>query len=331
MSWGCLRIALTPGEPAGIGPDLCIQIAQQASVAQRVVLADPDLLRERATCLGLPLVLRAFDPVDPPVPSPAGVLSYLPVPLANRGLPGRLDPANAGPVLKALTLACDGCLSGLFDALVTGPLHKGVINEAGFSFSGHTEFLALQCQADPVMMLVAPGLRVALLTTHVPLAAVPGLVTRTRCRQVLRILDGDLRSRFAIDRPRIQVCGLNPHAGEGGYLGREEVDIIAPAIEELRREGMNVEGPISADSLFIPGNLHKIDAVLALYHDQGLPVLKHLGFGRAVNVTLGLPILRTSVDHGTALALVGTGQADPGSLMAAEHLAWELADHRRQG
>ncbi|CAK0769887.1 4-hydroxythreonine-4-phosphate dehydrogenase [Gammaproteobacteria bacterium] len=324
-----LRIALTPGEPGGIGPDLCVRLAQGGGVAERVVVADPDLLRARADCLGLPLVLRPFDPSAFPVPSPAGVLSCLPVPLAARGLPGQLDPANAASVLQSLTLACEGCLTGLFDALVTGPVHKSVFFEAGFSFSGHTEFLAAQCQADPVMMLMAPGLRVALLTTHVPLAAVPGLVTRERLRRVLRILDRDLRAHFAIEQPTILVCGLNPHAGENGHLGREEVEIIIPALDELRREGLNLIGPLSADSLFVPDQLDKGDAVLALYHDQGLPVLKHRGFGQAVNITLGLPIVRTSVDHGTALSLAGTGQADPGSLMAAERLAIELASYRR--
>ena len=318
------RLALTPGEPAGIGPDLCVQLAQQASPAQLVAIADPDLLRDRARRLNLPLELIHYRPDSPPRVQRAGSLGILPLPLARLEPPGQLDPANAPYVLATLVRACDGCLAGEFDALVTGPVHKGIINDAGIPFSGHTEFLAARCGAEPVMMLVAPGLRVALATTHLPLRAVADQITRASLDWVIRILDADLRRRFALTRPRILVCGLNPHAGEGGHLGREERDLIAPLLDELRVAGLDLVGPVPADSAFVPDQLARVDAVLAMYHDQGLPVLKHLGFGQAVNVTLGLPIIRVSVDHGTALDLAGTGRADPGSLQAALALALEM-------
>ena len=240
-----------------------------------------------------------------------------PIALRVPAQPGRLDPANAGYVAETLMAACDGCLMGHFDAMVTGPVHKGVINDAGLPFSGHTEFLAERCGADPVMMLVAPGLRVALATTHLPLSRVSLSITQDALTRVLRALDRDLRTRFGIARPRILVCGLNPHAGEAGHLGREEIEVIEPTLAALRAAGIDLTGPIPADTAFVPPMLAKADAVLAMYHDQGLPVLKHLGFGRAVNVTLGLPIIRTSVDHGTALDLAGTGLGDTGSLEAA--------------
>ena len=322
------RLALTPGEPAGIGPDLCVQLAQWGFPAQLVAIADPDLLGDRARRLGLPLDLIPYTPSTPPLAQRAGRLSILPVPLARLGPPGQLDPANAPYVLATLARACDGCLAEEFDALVTGPVHKGIINDAGIPFSGHTEFLAARCGAEPVMMLVAPGLRVALATTHLPLRAVADQITRPTLGRVIRILEADLRRRFGIPRPRLLVCGLNPHAGEGGHLGREERDIIAPLLEELRAAGLDLVGPVPADSAFVPEQLARVDAVLAMYHDQGLPVLKHLGFGQAVNVTLGLPIIRVSVDHGTALELAGTGQADAGSLRAALDLALRMTDAR---
>jgi len=325
------RLALTPGEPAGIGPDLCAQLAMAAFPAQLVAIADPRLLADRARRLGLDLELVGFDPGAPRLAHRAGSLPVLPLSLAQPSQPGRLDPANAAYVLDCLRRACAGCLKGEFDALVTGPVHKGVINDAGFPFSGHTEFLAELCGADPVMMLAAPGLRVALATTHLPLRQVPAHLTREGLARVIRILDRDLRERFGIPRPRLLICGLNPHAGEGGHLGREEIEVIAPLIAELRDAGLDLLGPLAADSAFVPDKLAQVDAVLAMYHDQGLPVLKHLGFGRAVNITLGLPIIRVSVDHGTALALAGTGLADPGSLSAALHQALELALKARSG
>ncbi len=318
------RLVITPGEPAGIGPELCAQVAQADFPAHWVVIADPDLLRDRAQRLGLDLELVRYDPGAPRLPQRAGMLQVLPLALRHPSQPGLLDPANALYVLDCLKRGCDGCLAGEFDALVTGPVHKGVINDAGFPFSGHTEFLAARCGSDPVMMLAAPGLRVALATTHLPLRQVADHITPAGLEGVIRILDRDLRQRFGIARPRLLVCGLNPHAGEGGHLGREEIEIIAPLLARLRTEGLDLIGPLAADTAFVPDHLAQADAVLAMYHDQGLPVLKHLGFGNAVNITLGLPIVRVSVDHGTALDLAGTGRADPGSLKAALNTALEM-------
>lgn len=311
------RLVLTPGEPAGIGPDLCVQIAQDAFPAQLIAVADPALLQDRARLLGLPLALLPYDPAVARQAHRPGTLQVLAQPLAQAAEPGRLDPRNAAYVLACLARACDGCLNGEFEALVTGPVHKGVINDAGIPFSGHTEFLAARCGAEPVMMLATPGLRVALATTHVPLSQVPEHITRAGLESVIRILHRDLHQRFGLADPRLLVCGLNPHAGEGGHLGREEIEIISPLIRDLRAQGLNLTGPLPADTVFVPERLARADAVLAMYHDQGLPVLKHLGFGQAVNITLGLPIIRVSVDHGTALDLAGTGQADSGSLRAA--------------
>jgi len=326
MSAAPLRIALTPGEPAGIGPDLCIQLAQREQAAELVAVADPDLLAARAEALGLPLTLRPFEPRAAARPGPAGTLTCQPVALRAPVRAGHLDPANAEYVLATLAAAVDGCLDGTFAALVTGPVHKGVINDAGIAFSGHTEFLAERTGTPRVvMMLTAPGLRVALATTHLPLAEVSAAITPRLLEEVVTVLDADLRRRFGIAEPRLLVCGLNPHAGEGGHLGREEVEVIAPTLERLRARGLHLMGPLPADTLFTPKYLEHADAVLAMYHDQGLPVLKHLGFGRAVNITLGLPIVRTSVDHGTALELAGRGGADVGSLAAALECALELA------
>lgn len=316
MSGPLPRLALTPGEPAGIGPELCVQIAQQKVGAELVAIADPELLRARAEQLGLPLQLPTFAP-DRPIPSGQGRLSVLPVPLRAPAHCGRLDPANSAYVLETLRQAVRLCLDRDLDALVTGPVHKAVINEAGLPFTGHTEFLAELCGAFPVMMLATTGLRVALATTHLPLAQVSASITAPSLTRVVEVLHRDLEQRFGILKPHILVCGLNPHAGEGGHLGREEIDVIEPVLERLRGQGMDLEGPLPADTLFTQRYLQRADAVLAMYHDQGLPVLKHMGFGRAVNITLGLPMIRTSVDHGTALELAGTGRADTGSLSAA--------------
>ncbi len=307
-------LAITPGEPAGIGPDLVVQIAQQVWDRPLVAIANPDLLTRRAEQLGLSLTLL---PADDASPVPAGYLRVLPVPLRRPARAGVLDPANAAYVLETLEVATRGCLDGRFAALVTAPVHKGVINEAGIPFTGHTEFLAGLTGGQPVMMLACPGLRVALATTHLPLRAVADAITSERLERVLRTLDGDLQRRFGIAAPRILVCGLNPHAGEDGHLGREEIEIITPLLQRLRDEGMDLRGPLPADTLFTPRSLEGADAVLAMYHDQGLPVLKHKGFGEAVNITLGLPVVRTSVDHGTALDLAGSGRTDPSSLIAA--------------
>ncbi|MGH8495154.1 MAG: 4-hydroxythreonine-4-phosphate dehydrogenase PdxA [Gammaproteobacteria bacterium] len=320
------RIALTPGEPAGIGPDLCLMVATREWPAAITAVCDPALLAERARLLDSPVAIRTRAASEPLRAHRPGRLVCLPV---VRGAPtrcGQLDGANARYVLETLDLAADGCLAGEFDALVTGPAQKSVINDAGISFSGHTEYLAARAQVPtPVMLLVAGRLRVALATTHLPLREVAQNITTSRLTAVLVVLHADLQRRFGLPRPRILVCGVNPHAGEGGHLGREEIEVVTPALEALRGRGMDLAGPLPADTAFTPAQLERADAVLAMYHDQGLPVLKHAGFGRAVNVTLGLPFIRTSVDHGTALRLAGTGQADSGSLEAALTLAIELA------
>ncbi len=321
-----LRIAVTPGEPAGIGPDLCIQLAQQPQPHELVVIADPDLLQARAESLKLPLRLRQLDPDAPPQAGAASELCIAPISLHTEVIPGQLNAANAGYVLATLNAAIDGCSSGLYQAMVTAPVNKGIINDGGVPFSGHTEFLQEQTESPQVvMMLATEGLRVALVTTHLPLSAIPAAITPQRISTIARILDTDLRKYFGLRQPRILVCGLNPHAGENGHLGREEIEIIEPTLEQLRREGLNLVGPLPADTLFTDHLLKDADAVLAMYHDQGLPVLKYKGFGRAVNITLGLPIIRTSVDHGTALDLAGTGRADTGSLKTAIDYAAEMA------
>ena len=318
-------VALTPGEPAGIGPDLVVQLVQDPLPNRRlIVIADPQLLSARAALLGRPL--RIVD--DPEAAGTPGTVAVWPVPVSRPVIAGTLNPDNSDYVLRTLECATDGCLRGEFGALVTGPVHKGVINDAGVAFSGHTEFLAQRTGAAPVMMLVAGSLRVALLTRHVPLREVAAQITAAGLCTTVTILARALRSDFGIARPRLLVCGLNPHAGEGGHLGREEAEIIHPALEKLRAEGLELIGPVPADSAFIPARLAKVDAVLAMYHDQGLPVLKARGFGRAVNITLGLPFVRTSVDHGTALRLAGRGGADVGSLKVALEMAIELATAR---
>ncbi|MBI6895990.1 4-hydroxythreonine-4-phosphate dehydrogenase PdxA [Pseudomonas putida] len=324
------RFAVTPGEPAGIGPDLCLLLAAEAQPHPLIAITSRDLLAERAAQLGLAVSLLPVTPDSfPSLPAPAGSLYVWDTPLANPVVAGQLDKANAAFVLETLTRAGQGCLDGQFAGMITAPVHKGVINESGIAFSGHTEFLAdLTHTAQVVMMLATRGLRVALVTTHLPLRDIADTITGERLERVTRILHADMRDKFGIANPRILVCGLNPHAGEGGHLGREEIDIIEPALQRLRAEGMDLRGPLPADTLFTPKYLEHCDAVLAMYHDQGLPVLKYKGFGAAVNVTLGLPIIRTSVDHGTALDLAGTGRIDTGSLSVALETAYQMAENR---
>jgi 4-hydroxythreonine-4-phosphate dehydrogenase len=320
------RLVLTSGEPAGIGPDLCIAVAAQPWPCQLVVAADAELLAQRARQLNTPIALSRYEPGATTTPHQPGTLQILHIPTATPVRAGTLDSANAGYVLQLLDAGVDGCVRGEFAAMVTAPVQKSIINDAGVKFSGHTEYLAERTGgAHPVMMLTAGKLRVALATTHLPLTAVSPAITGELLQRVLRILDQDLRKRFGLPAPRILVCGLNPHAGESGHLGREEIEVIAPALRLLRSEGLHLIGPAPADTAFTPHMLGQADAVLAMFHDQGLPVIKYAGFGDAVNVTLGLPILRTSVDHGTALSLAGTSKADAGSLGAAIELAVQLA------
>lgn len=324
-----VRVVFTPGEPAGIGPDLCVQLARHRLDMDIVAVADPELLAKRAELLGVKLEIDLFDPSAPASKAEAGRICVLPVPLATTSTPGQLNPKNAPYVLECLRQATQGCTNKTFHALVTGPVHKGVINDAGVAFTGHTEFLAELTHGDPVMMLATEGLRVALATTHLPLSEVSQAITPQLLERIIRILHADLCSKFGIHNPDILVCGLNPHAGEGGHLGREEIEIITPVLEQLRSAGMKLHGPLPADTLFTPHYLNQADAVLAMYHDQGLPVLKHKGFGQAVNITLGLSIIRTSVDHGTALDLAGTGKANPGSLDVALKTTMEMVLHSR--
>ncbi len=320
------RIVITSGEPAGIGPDACVALAQSDWEADLVVAGDADLLGATAEALKLPLVLESYDASAPPAVHRAGHLRVLQVPLRAPVTAGQLDVRNAEYVIALLDRACDGCMNGEFAAMVTAPVQKSTLLDAGFAFSGHTEYLATRTRAAlPVMLLVAGKLRVALVTTHLPLAEVPRAITRERLLATLRIVHMDVGRQFDLARPRIAVLGLNPHAGESGHLGREEIDILQPVIDELRADGLDLSGPVPADTAFTPRFLETTDVIVAMYHDQGLPVIKHVGFGNAVNLTLGLPILRTSVDHGTALTLARTGNADAGSLRAAVALAIELA------
>ena len=314
------RIAVTSGEPAGIGPDLCLLLAKYKINAQITIIGDSEMLAERAKLLKLNFQL-------PPYESTTNTLSVLHIPSKTLTVAGKLDAANSQYVLNTLTCAMDGCLSGAFDAMVTAPVHKGIINYAAIDFSGHTEFLAEYTNTSQVvMMLVGGGLRVALATTHLPLSKVSAAINQNSLEQTIRILNADLINKFNIKTPRILVAGLNPHAGENGYLGDEEIRIINPVLEKLRLEGMQLMGALPADTLFTKKYLDNADAVLAMYHDQGLPVLKHASFGKGVNITLGLPIIRTSVDHGTALDLAGTGNIEIGSMLAAIELAIELAN-----
>jgi 4-hydroxythreonine-4-phosphate dehydrogenase len=304
-------IAVTSGEPAGIGPDICLALATRPQSARIVVIGDREVLRARAAGLGI-----------------SALPEIVHVPAAAAVVPGRLDPRNARYVLDLLDCAVDGCLAGRYAAMVTAPVQKSIINDAGMPFTGHTEYLAERAHADVVMMLVGGGLRVALATTHLALHDVPAAITAERVERALRIVDADLRARFGIARPHILVAGLNPHSGEGGHLGREEIEVLQPLLERARRDGIDAVGPLPADTLFTPRTLAGADCVLAMYHDQGLPVLKYASFGAGVNVTLGLPFVRTSVDHGTALDLAGTGRADPGSLFEAVDLAAAMAAAR---
>src|SRR3569623_935971 len=325
-------IAITHGEAAGKRPEFCVLQAQTAHAAELVIVADPALLAARAAQLGLPLALDRYDSTAAPVPQRAGRMRVAAVPLRAAVQSGELNPLNAAYVLDTLRAATQGCMSGEFAALVTGPVHKGVINDAGFAFSGHTEILAdLTRTPQVVMMLLTAGLRVALATTHLPLRDVADAITAPHLEGVLRILHRDLRERFGIAAPRVVVCGLNPHAGESGHLGTEDRDVVAPVLDKLRAAGVDLLGPLPADTLFIPRYLDTADAVLAMYHDQGLPVLKYKGFGNAVNITLGLPIIRTSVAHGTEQELAGRGGADLRSLTAALQLASEIAARSSHG
>ncbi|MDO6441391.1 4-hydroxythreonine-4-phosphate dehydrogenase PdxA [Marinobacter sp. 2_MG-2023] len=318
-------LALTAGEPAGIGPELCLQLAMGKRNVGVVVIASQQLLEARASLLGLEVRLHPWTPGTEPRKD-AGELSVLHVEGCASHQAGELDTANSRYVLETLKVAARGCLDGDFDGMVTAPVHKGIINDAGIEFSGHTEFLQELCGVERVvMMLATEELRVALVTTHLPLKDVPAAITPERLSQVASILHADLKTFFGIEQPRILVAGLNPHAGEGGHLGREEIEVIEPTLDKLRDKGLQLTGPLPADTLFTPHWLNDADAALAMYHDQGLPVLKFQGFGRAVNITLGLPIVRTSVDHGTALDLAGTGKADPGSLQTAIRVGEQMA------
>ncbi len=319
-----LTIAVTAGEPAGIGPEICAALLDAALPARVVVIADRALLQQRSG--------RDWLEFEGGCNAAAAGVSVLHVPLAAPSVPGKLDTANSRYVLRTISVACDGCRDGVYDAMVTAPVHKGVINDAGIAFTGHTEFLAERSgSAQVVMMLVGGGMRVALATTHLALKDVAAAITRDGLAQTLRILHHDLQQHFGIAAPRIAVAGLNPHAGESGHLGREEIEIIAPVIGALRTAGLQLSDPLPADTLFNPERLKQFDAVLAMYHDQGLPVLKYASFGAGVNVTLGLPLIRTSVDHGTALDIAGAGRADPGSLIEAAKLAIDLARARARG
>lgn len=327
-----ISLVITPGEPAGIGPDLCIELALKPCPGiQAVVVADPELLAARAALLGHTVLLTPFDASALPLENKVGELFVVPVPLGEPVNPGVLASGNSAYVLATLRTACDMVLAGTIKALVTGPVHKGIINDAGIPFTGHTEFLADYChQPLTVMMLATEGLRVALATTHLPLAKVPAAITKPLLRDIIRILNQDLQDKFGIEKPRILVCGLNPHAGEGGHLGSEEIEIIEPVLEEMRQLGMTLIGPLPADTLFTDKYLADADAVLSMFHDQGLPVLKFKGFGNSCNITLGLPMIRTSVDHGTALDLAGSGTIDSGSLYNAISTAATMATHWKQ-
>lgn len=324
-----IKIAVTPGEPAGIGPDLLLMLAQRDWPAQLVAFADTAMLEARAQQLGLPIKLTAYDPDSVRI-ARAGELLVKQIDTAKPVTPGKLDSENGLYVVETLKQACDANMQGVFDAVVTGPVNKGIINKAGVSFSGHTEYFAHQSNTmDVVMMLATEGLNVALATTHIPLEYVAKAITKERLHKVIHIIHTDLKLKFGIKEPHIFVCGLNPHAGEAGHIGKEEINTIIPALDALRAEGIKLTGPLPADTIFQPKYLAQADVVLAMYHDQGLPVLKYKGFGASVNITLGLPFIRTSVDHGTALDLAGSGDIDTGSFKIALEKAIELA-HKKQ-
>jgi len=326
----CPRIVVTAGEPAGIGPDLCVQLAQYQQQCELIVIADPQLLKQSSDNLGLSITLELFNSSKPAEISKKNNLKYLPIKLAAPVHAGILNKKNSHYVLATLQKALDGCLTKQFDAVVTAPVHKSIINEAGVIFTGHTEFFADGASVEQVvMMLATPTLRVALATTHLPLNKVSEAITQPSLTRVIEIINSSLQQQAGIVHPRIAVCGLNPHAGEEGHLGREEIDIISPVIERLSQQGIDLSGPWPADTIFVADKLPNYDVVLAMYHDQGLPVLKHQGFGKAVNVTLGLPFIRTSVDHGTALDLAGTGKASISSLQAAIDMAVDMAKRKQ--
>lgn len=319
------RLLITPGEPAGIGPDITLAIAQQNFNAEILVIANPELLAQRAQCLNLDININIVEDHESDIQKhQAGQLNVLPVQLATTAEPGKLDSSNSRYVLDCLKTATQLCLGKRASAMVTGPVHKGIINDANIPFTGHTEFLAELSQSQPVMMLATESLRVALATTHLPLSKVSEAITTESLIYIINTLHEFLLNRCGIDQPQILICGLNPHAGESGHLGMEEIEIIEPAIQACRKQGMKLIGPTPADTAFTTSSLEQADAVLAMYHDQGLPVLKHTGFGKAVNVTLGLPFIRTSVDHGTALELAGTGKASIDSMLAAINMATQL-------
>lgn len=325
-----LRIAITAGDPAGIGPELVVKIAQEVLPAELVLIANAALLKNQAVQLGLPLVINDYHPHQPPSLKSPGHISVLDVPLDGPVISGQPNPQSASYILETLKIAAQRTSIGEFAALVTGPVNKAVINEAGIKFSGHTEFFAEQTKTKKVVMMLAiPNLRVALATTHIPLAKVSATITPALLTETVTILHQGLQQYFGIKSPRLVVCGLNPHAGENGHIGREERDIIEPTLQTLRAQGFNILGPLSADTLFTPKFLEQADAVLAMYHDQGLPVLKALGFGQAVNITLGLPIIRTSVDHGTGYDIAGKGIANPQSLKLAIETAIHMSTHHR--
>lgn len=320
------RIAITPGEPAGIGPDITVELAQQEWPVELVVCADPDVLTERAKMLGLPLKLIPYDADRPAKAQSKGTLTIAPISVAEPVVAGELNANNGSYVVETLRFACEKNCEGEFSAVVTGPVHKEIINKSGTAFSGHTEYFAQHANTpDVVMMLATEGLRVALVTTHLPLAYVSKAITYDRVVNITSILHAELKTKFGIKKPRIYVCGLNPHAGEGGTLGKEEQEVIIPALDSLREQGLDLIGPLPADTLFQDKYLKDADAVLSMYHDQGLPVLKYKGFGEAMNITLGLPFIRTSVDHGTAIELAGSGEACPGSFVVALNEAIKMA------
>ncbi|GAD78743.1 4-hydroxythreonine-4-phosphate dehydrogenase PdxA [Vibrio ezurae] len=324
------RIIITAGEPAGIGPDLVLSLAKCSYPHQLVVCADKEMLQQRAQHLGIDVDIIDYDANSEPTPQQQGTIVVEHVPLAQPAVIGQLNEANGHYVLKTLERAAQGCMNGEFAAIVTGPVHKGVINRAGVAFSGHTEFFAEQSDTPMVvMMLATEGLKVALVTTHIPLAYVSKAVTEERIEQIMQILHKDMVTKFALPNPRIYVCGLNPHAGEDGCLGQEEIQTISPTLDKLRKQGMDIVGPLPADTIFNHKYLEDADVILGMYHDQVLPVLKYKGFGSSVNITLGLPFIRTSVDHGTALDLAGTGNADTGSFQTALSHAIELVEKKQ--
>lgn len=322
----CPRVILTAGEPAGIGPDIVIAAAQKKFNAELVLAADPGLIKQRAEILNQHIELLVFNPDKTVEPHKPGTLKILPVEHSIASKPGKPSVHDSSYVLETLTIAARGCLQDTFSAMVTAPVHKAIINQAGYQFSGHTEYLGKICgEGYPVMLLTDNKLRIALVTTHLPLAKVSREITPARLEQVFNVLRHDLQYRFGLENPHMLVCGLNPHAGEDGHLGNEEKDIIVPTLDKLRNKGMNLTGPVSADTAFTSNSTETVDVIVTMYHDQGLPVLKARGFGEIVNITLGLPIIRTSVDHGTALSLAGTGQANSCSMETAINCAIKLA------